>query len=166
MGDPLTASSKGEQMRAEDKLKALGLAWPALPTPGGNYVLWRQVGNLLYIAGNTGRIDGKLKHVGRVGAEVTLEQGYEMARLCALNHLRVIAEAVGDLERVAQCIRLTGWVNSAPGFAEQPKVVNGASDLLIAVLGERGRHVRSAIGIAGLAANAPVETELLVQVSG
>jgi len=151
-------------MTAEDKLKELGLTWPSLPTPGGNYVLFRRVGDLLYIAGNTGRIDGKLKHVGRLGAEVTLEQGYEMARLCALNHLRVIKEAVGDLERVVQCIRLTGWVNSAPNFSEQPKVVNGASDLLIAVMGERGKHVRSAIGISGLAANAPVETELLVQV--
>lgn len=151
-------------MSAEDRLKELGLKWPALPTPGGHYVLWRRVGDLLYIAGNTGRIDGALEHVGRVGAEVTLEQGYEMARCCALNHLRVIKEALGDLDRVVQCVRLTGWVNSAPGFSEQPKVVNGASDLLVSVLGERGEHVRSAIGIAGLAANAPVETELLVQV--
>lgn len=150
-------------MDAKAKLESLGLPWPVIRAAGGNYVLWRTVGDLLYLAGNTGRVDGVLKYTGRVGAEVTLEQGYEMARLCAVNHLREMHEALGDLDRIVQCVRLTGWVNCVPGFPDQPKVVNGASDLLIEVLGERGRHVRSAIGIAGLGGNSPVETELVVQ---
>ena len=151
-------------MDAQAKLRALGLPWPAVRAAGGNYVLWRTVGDLLYLAGNTGRIDGHLKYTGRVGAEVTLEQGYEMARFCAVNHLREIHEAIGDLDRIVQCVRLTGWVNCVSGFSDQPKVVNGASDLLIEVLGERGRHVRSAIGVTGLGGNSPVETELVVQI--
>jgi enamine deaminase RidA (YjgF/YER057c/UK114 family) len=150
----------------ENKLHAMGHQVPALGGKGGNYVFHHLVGNVLYLSGNTGRIDGKLRYTGLLGKDVTVEQGYEMARCCALNHLAMIRAAVGDLDRIEQLIRMTGWVASAPGFVDQPKVVNGASDLFVELLGVRGEHCRSALGVSGLAGNAPVETELtlLVQV--
>ncbi|MFQ5839302.1 MAG: RidA family protein [Candidatus Methylomirabilales bacterium] len=151
-------------MTVEEKLGELGLSLPEVPGTFGSYVRDIQVGPLLFLAGTIGRIDGKLPYAGQVGKEVTIEQGYEMARRCTLTHLAVIRQALGDLERVAQVVRLLGYVNSAPGFTDQPKVVNGASDLLVEVYGDRGRHTRAAIGVSGLALNAPVETELIVAV--
>ena len=148
----------------EKKLKAMGYEVPALGGKGGNYVFHHLVGNILYLSGNTGRIGGKLKYTGLVGRDLTVEQGYEMARCCALNHLAMIQAAVGDLDRIEQLIRMTGWVASAPGFVDQPKVVNGASDLFVELLGTRGEHCRSALGVSGLAGNAPVETELTLLV--
>ncbi len=148
----------------EKKLNAIGYQVPALGGKGGNYVFHHLVGNVLYLSANTGRIDGKLKHTGLLGKDVSVEQGYEMARRCALNHLAMIVAAVGDLDRIEQFIRMTGWVASAPGFVDQPKVVNGASDLFVELLGRRGEHCRSALGVSGLAGNAPVETELTLLV--
>lgn len=148
----------------EKKLHAMGYQVPALGGKGGNYVFHHLVGNVLYLSGNTGRIDGKLKYTGLLGKDLTVEQGYEMARRCALNHLSMIQAAVGDLDRIGQLIRMTGWVASAPGFVDQPKVVNGASDLFVELLGKRGEHCRSALGVSGLAGNAPVETELTLLV--
>lgn len=104
-------------MDVAERLSAMGLPWPGVRQPGGHYELWRIVGDLVYLAGNTGSIDGKLKWTGRVGTEVTIEQGYEMAQLCAVNHLRELVELLGDLDRVARCVRLTGWVNSAHPFS-------------------------------------------------
>lgn len=148
----------------EKKLNAMGYQVPALGGKGGNYVFHHLVGNILYLSGNTGRIDGKLRYTGLLGRDLTVEQGYEMARCCALNHLAMIQAAVGDLDRIEQLIRMTGWVASAPGFVDQPKVVNGASDLFVELLGKRGEHCRSALGVSGLAGNAPVETELTLVV--
>ena len=148
----------------EKTLNAMGCQVPALGGKGGNYIFHHLVGNVLYLSGNIGRIDGKLKYTGLLGKDVTVEQGYEMARCCALNHLAMIKAAVGDLDRVEQLIRMTGWVASAPGFVDQPKVVNGASDLFVELLGRRGEHCRSALGVVGLAGNAPVETELTLLV--
>ncbi len=148
----------------EKKLHAMGHRVPALGGKGGNYVFHHLVGNVLYLSGNTGRIDGKLKYTGLLGKDLSVEQGYEMARCCALNHLTMIRAAVGDLDRIEQLIRMTGWVASAPGFVDQPKVVNGASDLFVELLGARGEHCRSALGVSGLAGNAPVETELTLLV--
>lgn len=151
-------------MSIEDKLAALGLVLPALPTPAGNYVPWAQVERLLYVGGNVGALNGERpKYVGRVGAEVTVEQAYEMARCCALNHLAAMKAALGDLERIERVVKVTGYVNVAPGFVDMPRVVNGESDLLVEVLGERGRHARAAIGVASLSRGAPVETEVIVQ---
>jgi len=148
----------------EKKLHAMGHRVPALGGKGGNYVFHHLVGNVLYLSGNTGRIDGKLKYTGLLGKDLSVEQGYEMAGCCALNHLAMIRAAVGDLDRIEQLIRMTGWVASAPGFVDQPKVVNGASDLFVELLGARGEHCRSALGVSGLAGNAPVETELTLLV--
>ena len=151
-------------MSIEEKLAALGLVLPAPPTPAGNYVPWAKVERLLYVGGNVGGLNGERpKYVGRVGAEVTLEQAYEMARCCALNHLAAMKAALGDLERIERIVKVTGYVNVAPGFVDMPRVVNGESDLLVEVLGERGRHARAAIGVASLSRGAPVETEVIVQ---
>lgn len=151
-------------MSIEEKLAALGLVLPAPPTPEGNYVPWVQVERLLYVGGNVGGLNGdRPKYVGRVGAEVTPEQAYEMARCCALNHLAAMKAALGDLERVERVVKVTGYVNVAPGFVDMPRVINGESDLLVEVLGERGRHARAAIGVASLSRGAPVEAEVIVQ---
>jgi enamine deaminase RidA (YjgF/YER057c/UK114 family) len=151
-------------MSVEDRLSTLGLVLPALPTPAGNYVPWVEMERLLYVGGNVGGLNGERpKYVGKVGAEVTLEQAYEMARSCALNHLAAMKAALGDFERIERVVKVTGYVNVAPGFVDMPRVINGESDLLVEVLGERGRHARAAIGVTSLSRGAPVETEVIVR---
>lgn len=153
-------------MEIENKLSALGLALPNVPKPVANYIGFVQVGNLLFVGGNIGRINGQpLKYVGKVGDQVSLEQAYELARCCTLNHLALIKAALGDLDQVRRIVKVTGYVNVAPGFTDIPRVINGASDLLVELWGERGRHARAAIGVASLGGGAPVETEMIVQVS-
>jgi enamine deaminase RidA (YjgF/YER057c/UK114 family) len=137
---------------------------PNPPVPAANYIGYVRVGNLLFIGGNIGRINGVLKYRGKVGAGVTLEQAYDAARNCALNHLATMKAALGDLDRVERIVKVLGYVNVAPDFIDMPKVVNGESDLLIQVFGERGQHTRAAVGVASLSQNSPVETEVTVQV--
>jgi enamine deaminase RidA (YjgF/YER057c/UK114 family) len=152
-------------MEIEKKLAALGLELPMPPTPAAHYIPYVRVGQLLFVGGNTGRLNGQPHtYVGKVGDQVTLEQGYEMARCCALNHLAIIKSALDDLDRVERFVKLIGYVNIAPGFTQMPQVVNGASDLLVKLWGERGEHARAAVGVASLANNAPVETEVIVQI--
>ena len=151
-------------MEIETKLKELGLVLPNPPVPAANYIGYVRVGNLLFIGGNIGRINGVLKYRGKVGAGVTLEQAYDAARNCALNHLATMKAALGDLDRVERIVKVLGYVNVAPDFIDMPKVVNGESDLLIQVFGERGQHTRAAVGVASLSQNSPVETEVTVQV--
>ncbi len=154
-----------EKVEIEKKLTALGFQLPNPPKPVATYIGYVQVGNILFVGGNIGRINGQpLKYAGKVGDTVTLQQAYEMARHCALNHLATIKAAVGNLDRVERIVRVTGYVNVAPGFKEMPKVVNGESDLLVQLWGERGQHTRAAIGVASLGGDAPVETEIIVQV--
>ena len=129
-----------------------------------NYIASVQVGNILFVGGNTGTVNGKRKYLGKVGEAVTLEQAYEMAQFCGLNHLAFIKAALGDLDRVERVVKVTGYVNVAPGFKDMPKVINGESDLYVKLWGERGRHARAAIGVASLGGDAPVETEVIVQV--
>ncbi len=148
----------------EQKLAALGFKLPSVPQPAANYIGSVRVGKLLFVGGNVGRIDGQLKYAGKVGDTVTLEQAYEMARHCALNHLAIIKAALGSLERVKRIVKVTGYVNAAPGFQDMPKVVNGESDLLVQLWGERGQHARAAVGVASLSREAPVETEMIVEV--
>ena len=142
----------------------MGLTLPEPPQPVANYIGWVQVNNILFVGGNIGVINGRLEYAGKVGQEVTLEQAYAMARNCALNHLAFIKAALGDLDRVERIIQVRGYVNVAPGFITVAQIVNGESDLLVQLWGERGRHARCAIGIASLGRNAPVETEITVQV--
>lgn len=152
-----------ETHEIEKRLAALGLKLPAPPRPRGSYVGCVRVGNLLYLAGNTGRLDGVHKYSGKVGDAVTLEQAYEMARHCALNHLAVMKAFLGSLDRVERVVKVNGYVNAAPGFTEMPRVTDGASDLLVELFGKRGEHARTTVGIAVLGANAPVELEMIVQ---
>jgi enamine deaminase RidA (YjgF/YER057c/UK114 family) len=152
-------------MEIEKKLAALGLELPSPPKPAAHYIPYVRVGNLLFVGGNTGRLNGESHaFAGKVGDKVTLEQGYQMARHCALNHLAIIKSALGDLDRVERFVKLIGYVNVAPGFTRMPQVVNGASDLFIELWGERGEHSRAAVGVASLANDAPVETEVIVQI--
>ncbi len=151
-------------MEIEKKLKAMGLELPEPPTPNANYIGFVRVGNLLIIGGNIGRINGVLKYRGKVGAAVTLEQGYDAARNCALNHLAIMKGALGDLDRVERIVKVLGYVNVAPGFTDMPKVVNGESDLLVSLWGEKGQHTRAAVGVSSLSLDSPVETEIIVQV--
>jgi len=148
----------------EGKLAALGLSLPRPTPPVANYVGSVLTGNLLFVGGNTGRFNGARKFSGVVGATVTLEQAYEMARFCALNHLAGIKAALGGFDRVERFVMLTGYVTVAPGFDQMPKVINGASDLLVALWGKRGEHTRAALGVAALGDNAPVETTLIIEV--
>lgn len=151
-------------MEIEGKLKAMGLELPNVPVPAANYIGYVRVGNLLFIGGNIGRINGVLKYRGKVGADVTLEQAYDAARNCALNHLAIMKAALGDLDRVERIVKVLGYVNAAADFIDMPKVVNGESDLLVELFGERGRHTRAAVGVASLSQHSPVETEVTVQV--
>ncbi len=151
-------------MEIENKLKALGIELPNPPTPAANYIGYVRVGNLLFIGGNIGRIDGVIKYRGKVGAEISVEQAYDAARNCALNHLAIMKSALGDLDKVERIVKVLGYVSVAPGFVDMPKVVNGESDLLVQVFGEKGQHTRAAIGVASLSQDAPVENEITVQV--
>jgi len=156
--------AKEASREVEEKLKNLGYVLPSPPVPAANYLGYVRVGSLLFIGGNIGRINGKLRYRGKVGDAVTLEQAYEVARDCALNHLAIMKAALGDLDKVERIVKVLGYVNAAPGFNDMPKVVNGESDLLVQVFGERGRHTRAAVGVAALSQDSPVETEVTVQV--
>jgi enamine deaminase RidA (YjgF/YER057c/UK114 family) len=148
----------------ERKLREMGLELPTPGQPAGTYIGCVQSDNLLFVGGNIGRINGVMKYRGKVGAEVTIEQGYAMARNVCLNHLAVIKRHLGDLDRVERIIKVLGWVNVAPGFTELPKVVNGESDLLVALWGPNGEHTRAALGVAALSQDAPVECEVTLRI--
>jgi enamine deaminase RidA (YjgF/YER057c/UK114 family) len=151
-------------METERRLREMGFELPKPPLPAANYIGSVRVGNLLFVGGNIGRINGELKYAGKVGDSVTLEQAYEMARNCALNHLAIIKAALGDLDKVERVVKVLGYVNVAPGFTDMPKVINGESDLLVQLWGEKGQHARAAVGVASLSREAPVETEVIVQI--
>ena len=150
--------------RVEDRLEAMGLALPSAPAPAANYVPAVRTGDLLWVSGQiSAGPDGPI--TGRLGEDMDVEAGAAAARTCALALLaQVKAACDGDLERLVRVVKLTGFVASAPGFTDQPKVVNGASDLLAEVLGEAGRHARSAVGMAALPLGVAVEIEGVFQV--
>ena len=147
----------------ESKLKEMGLELPGL-TPIRRIEPVKQLGNMLFVCGHGPERDGVPVILGKVGAEVTLDQAYEAARLCALNCLALVRRKIGDLDRVDEFIKVLGFVNSAPDFHEQPKVMNGFTDLIVELYGERGRHARSAIGTNNLPNNQPVEVEAIITV--
>jgi enamine deaminase RidA (YjgF/YER057c/UK114 family) len=152
-----------EQRSPEENLEALGLTLPSLPSPGGNYVSAKSVGAVVFLAGvvSTGPA-GVI--TGMAGADRTVEDGYAAAQACALTQLAVLKRELGTLDLVAEILSLNGYVNAAPGFADSPAVINGASDLLVQVFGEAGRHVRVAIGVNALPRNALVEIQMTVRV--
>lgn len=147
----------------EQKLSEISVALPQLPMPGGNYVSSKQVGEVVYLAGAiSSGPNGVI--TGTAGAGSSIEQGYAAARACALTQLAVLRRELGSLDRVAEVISVNGYVNAAPGFADSPAVINGASDLLVEVFGEAGRHVRAAVGVSALPRNALVEIQMTVRV--
>ena len=150
---------------AEDKLAQLGVTLPDSPSPIANYVPAVRTGNLLYLSGvgPAAKSDGKVP-AGKVGSDLTVEEGYEAARLVGINLLARLKAELGDLDRVTRVVKLLSMVNSAPDFTQPPAVANGCSDLLVEVFGEKGRHARSAVGMASLPNNIPVEIEMIVEV--
>jgi enamine deaminase RidA (YjgF/YER057c/UK114 family) len=152
-----------EDSTPEEKLAALGLELPQPPSPGGNYVSAKSVGPMVFLAGvvSTGP-NGVI--AGKAGADRTIEDGYAAARACALTQLAVLKRELGSLDLVAEVLSVNGYVNAAPGFSDSPAVINGASDLLVRVFGEAGKHVRAAIGVSALPRNALVEIQMTVRV--
>ena len=149
----------------ESRLEQLGISLPAEPVPIANYVPGVRTGNLVYLSGlgPASRADGTTPS-GKVGRDLTTEEGYEAARLTGINILARMKGELGDLDRVRRVVKLLGMVNSAPDFNQQPAVVNGCSDLLVEVFGDRGRHARSAVGMASLPNDIPVEIEIIIEV--
>jgi len=151
-------------MTVEEKLNSLGFTLPQTPKPVAAYIPAIQANDFIFTSGQLPIVNGELKFKGKLGKEITKEQGYEAAKICALNALSAIKSVIGDLDRIEQIVKVVGFVASAEGFTEQPAVVNGASEFLKALLGEKGAHARSAVGMAELPLGAAVELEMIVQV--
>lgn len=147
----------------EARIRKLGITLPALPTPGGNYLSAKRVGNLVFLAGviSTGP-DGVI--AGTVGLDRTIDEAYAAARACAVTQLAVLQRQLGSLDKIKGIVSVNGYVNAVAGFPDTPKVINGASDLLVELLGESARHVRAAIGVSALPRNALVELQLTVEI--
>jgi enamine deaminase RidA (YjgF/YER057c/UK114 family) len=150
-------------MSAEARLQELGIVLPPPPAAAGLYASVVQTGSLLFVAGQVPVAGGKVVRTGKCGAEVSIEDGQELARICTLNALAAVRQHLGSLDRVTQVVRVGGFVASASGFTDQPKVVNGASQLLIDIFGDAGRHARAAVGVAELPLGVPVEVEFLFE---
>lgn len=159
--------SKTEMMNVyEAKLKEMGVSLPPVPKPVASYVPAVRMDNYIYTSGQIPFADGDLKFKGKVGADLSEEQGYEAAKICAINCLSAIKGLAGSLDNIERVVKVSGYVNSAPGFVSQPKVINGASDLLGQVFGEAGKHARAAVGVSELPLNAAVEVEMVVKLKG
>ncbi len=146
-------------------MKELGYELPRVPSPAGSYVPATTAGSLLFTAGQLPFEDGQLRYTGKVGKDVSFEEAKKAAHLCALNALAAVEAEAGSLENVRRVVKVTGYVASAAGFNRQPEVINGASDFLGEVFGKRGAHARSAVGVAELPLDAPVEVELIVELT-
>ena len=151
-------------MKPEEKIKSLGIELPGAPKPLGAYVPFVRTGNLVYLSGMLPLKDGRLLKTGRAGESVSLEDAALCARTAAINALGVLKSAIGDLNSVKRCIKISGFVASAPDFTDQPKVLNGASELMVEVFGEAGRHARVAVGVNILPMNSPAEVDFIFEV--
>lgn len=151
-------------MNYNDKLKELGIALPPAAKPVAAYVPATQIGDYIYTSGQLPSIEGKLSATGKLGAQVDEQTGYEAAKLCAINCLAAVQGLIGDINRIEKIVKVVGFVNSAPGFTNQPKVINGASELFGTIFGPAGEHARSAVGVSELPLNSPVEIEIIVKV--
>src|SRR5258705_10245124 len=150
----------------EKKLAELGIVLPTPATPVANYIPFVRVGALLFVSGQICLdASGKLVAKGRLGDGVSVEDGQKAARACAINVLAQVKSALGDLDRVARVVRLGGFINSNPGFLDGPKVMNGASDLMVEVFGDKGRHARTTVGVAVLPGDAAVEGDAIIEVA-
>ncbi len=150
--------SELQSQTPEERLEELGITLTEPGEPVANFVNWRKVGNVLYLSGSGARV------IGTVGEDLTLEEGYEAARLTGIKIISTLKAAVGDLSKIKQFVRVHGMVNSAPNFYDQPKVMNGFSDLMVEVFGEKGKHARAAVGQVALPFNMAVEIEVTVEV--
>ena len=166
----LTSSCSTQKEFVEDsynpelRLKELNITLPTPPQPVANYVNGVRTGNLIFLAGKGPKRADGTEITGKVGQDLTIEEGYEGARLTAINQLSVLKEMLGDLRKVKRIVKVLGMVNCDPSFVDQPKVINGFSDLMVAVFGDRGRHARAAVGMASLPRGQAVEIELVVEV--
>ncbi len=145
----------------EARLKALDLVLPEVPAPVADYVSYLHLNGQLFVAGQLPLKEGRIAVAGKLGAGLDVTQGQDAARLCALNILAQAKAALGDLDRIVQCLRLTGYVNAAPDFVDHPKVINGASELIVKILGPKGRHTRAAVGCSSLPLGAAVEIDAI-----
>jgi enamine deaminase RidA (YjgF/YER057c/UK114 family) len=151
-------------VKVEERLRGLGVELPEPATPLAAYVPYTRTGNLIYISGQDCRVSGELRYKGKVGEDVTEEQAYEAARIAAINLLAILKSAIGDLDKVKKIVNLHGYVNSGKGFVRQPMVVNGASEFLVEVFGDKGKHSRCALSCNELPFDTPVEVEMIVEV--
>lgn len=153
-------------MSVEETLTSMGLTLPQVAPPLASYVPAVRTGNLVFCSGQLPTIQGEMKQRGKVGGEVTLDEAYDLAQTAALNALAAVKSCIGNLDQISQVVRVTGYVSSASGFTDQPMVVNGASDFLEKVFGDKGKHTRVAVGVYQLPLNAAVEVDLVVEVAG
>jgi len=151
-------------MKTSEKLKELGIVLPPPPKPVGSYVAGLKTGNLVFVSGQIPLENGVMTLAGKVGQDVSLEDAQAAARRCALAGLSIAADVAGSVDNIRRIVRLAVFVNSAPGFTDQPKVANGASDTMVDIFGEQGRHVRAAVGANELPLNAAVEVEMIAEV--
>lgn len=151
-------------MSPEKKLQELGITLPEAPTPIGSYIPIVRTGNLLFMSGILPLVKGQLARQGCVGHDISLNDAREDAKTATINALSILKSHIGSLDKVKKCVRITGYISSAPHFTEQPKVLNAASDLLFDIFGESGRHARSAVGVNILPLNAPLEIEFVFEV--
>ena len=152
--------------RVEERLREKGCTLPETPLPGGTYIPARRSGNLVFLSGVVPRRNDGSLVVGKLGRDLTPEEGYQAARMCGLGLLANLKEAIGDLDKVTHVVKMLSMVNSDPEFTEIPAVINGCSDLLVEAFGDRGRHARSAVGVATLPWGMAVEVEVIVEVEG
>ena len=151
-------------MSPEEKLQALGIRLPDVPKPLGSYVPCVRAGQLIFLSGMLPLENGKLMRTGRVGGDITIDEAMEDARKTVINALAVLKVHTGSLDKIKRCVKITGYIASAPDFAEQPRVMNAASDLLSDIFGEAGRHARAAVGVNVLPLHSPVEIEFIFEV--
>lgn len=152
-------------MNIEKKLEELGYQLTIPPKPLASYLPCVKIGNLVFTAGQLPLVEGSLKYTGKVPVQLSEEEAVKAAEICALNCLSVIKSEIGDLDKIKRIVKVTVFVNSSEDFSKQPTVANGASDFLVKVLGENGKHARSAVGVSALPLNAPVEVELIAEVA-
>ena len=151
--------------QTNERLAKLGIKLPSAPAPAGNYVPAMQVGKLFYVSGAICFFNGEMTHTGKIGETRDIAYGQAAARVCALNLLAVAKEQIGDLDKISRIVQINGFVNGIPGFAESPAVINGASDTLVEILGDRGRHTRATVAVTGLPKDSSVEIQAIFEVA-
>lgn len=163
-GEAAKGQATATESDVETRLEELGIELPEPGTPVANYVNAVRTGNLVFMAGKGPRRPDGTNMEGKLGADLTIEEGYEAARLVGINQLAALKAEIGDLDRVVRIVKVLGMVNAAPDFTDHPKVINGFSDLMVEVFGERGKHARAAVGMGSLPSNIAVEIEMIVEV--